>query len=80
MPAVFGSGLYQLLKSLGHENPVGWGQTALATVVAFVVGYAVIVGFLKLVSTRSYMIFVWYRIALGLALFALLGMGVIPAI
>lgn len=80
VPAVFGSGFYQLLKTIGEENPVGWGATFLATAIAFVVGYAVIVFFLKLISTRSFMPFVWYRIALGLLLYALLGAGVIPAI
>jgi undecaprenyl-diphosphatase len=80
VPAVFGSGFYQLLKTIGHENPVGWGATWLATAIAFVVGYMVIVVFLKLVSTRSYMPFVWYRIVLGLALLVLLATGQIPAI
>lgn len=39
----------------------------IATVISFVVGYAVIVWFLKLISTRSYMPFVVYRIALAIA-------------
>jgi undecaprenyl-diphosphatase len=56
---------------------VGAGQTLLATVIAFFVGYAVIVGFLRLVSTRSYMPFVYYRVALGLVVFALLGAGLL---
>lgn len=80
VPAVFGSGFYQLFKSIGEDNPVGWGATWLATAIAFVVGYAVIVFFLKLVSTRSYMPFVWYRIALGLLILVLLATGQIPAI
>ncbi|AJY47615.1 undecaprenyl-diphosphate phosphatase [Martelella endophytica] len=79
VPAVFGSGFYQLVKSIGEDNPVGWGPTALATLIAFFVGYAVIVFFLRLVSTRSYMPFVYYRVALGALLFVLLGMGVINA-
>jgi undecaprenyl-diphosphatase len=36
--------------------------------------------FLKLVSTRSYMPFVYYRIALGLLVFGLLGAGVLSAL
>lgn len=79
VPAVFGSGFYQLFKSIGQENPVGWGPTALATAISFFVGYAVIVFFLKLVSTKSYMPFVWYRLVLGVVLLALLGTGVISA-
>ena len=50
-----------------------------ATVIAFVVGYAVIAWLMKFITTNSYMPFVWYRIALGLGLFALLGTGVISA-
>ena len=49
-------------------------------VVAFVVGYGVIVWFLKLVSTRGYMPFVVYRIALGVAVFGLLAAGVLSPI
>jgi undecaprenyl-diphosphatase len=47
--------------------------------VAFVVGYGVIVVFLKLVSSKGYMPFVYYRLALGALVFALLGMGVLQA-
>ena len=82
IPAVFGSGLYQLYKTVSHDGiagPYGLGETALATVIAFVVGYVIIGWFLKFVSTRSYRLFVWYRILLGLALYVLLGFGVISA-
>lgn len=77
VPAVLLSGFYQLYKTWGVESTVGAGQTLLASVIAFFVGYAVIVGFLKLVSTRSYMPFVYYRFVLGLMVFALLGAGVL---
>lgn len=77
IPAVFGSGFYQLLKSIGDVNPVGWGETFLATAIAFAVGYVVIVFFLKLVSTRSYMPFVWYRIVIGTGVLMLLATGVL---
>lgn len=77
IPAVLLSGFYQLYKTWGVDSTVGAGQTLLATVIAFFVGYAVIVGFLKLVSTRSYMPFVYYRVALGLVVFALLGAGLL---
>lgn len=77
IPAVLASGFYQLYRSWEHGSPIAAGPTALATVVAFVVGYGVIVWFLKLVSTRSYMPFVIYRVALGLLVLALLGAGVL---
>ena len=79
IPAVMGSGFYQLFRSWQHGSPVAPGPTALATLIAFGVGYGVIVVFLKLVSTRGYMPFVYYRIALGVLVFVLLGAGVLSA-
>ncbi len=80
IPAVLASGLYQLLKTWGQFGPYGPGPTLLATVISFVVGYASIVGFLKLVSTRGYMAFVAYRVLLGGALIYLLSQGYIAAL
>ena len=75
IPAVLASGLYQLLKTWGQFGPYGPGPTLMATIISFVVGYASIVGFLKLVSTRGYMAFVIYRVLLGGALIYLLSQG-----
>ena len=55
----------------------GWGATIAATVVAFVVGYIVIIGFLKFVSTYSYKAFAIYRIALAIIVAILLLCGVL---
>lgn len=77
IPAVLASGFYQLWRSWEHGSPVAAGPTALATLIAFVVGYGVIVLFLRLVSTRGYMPFVYYRIALGTVVLLLLSGGVI---
>ncbi len=77
IPAVFASGLYQLYRSAQFDSPVAPGPTALATVVAFGVGYGVIVLFLKIVSTRGYMPFVLYRLALGLIVLLLLRCGLL---
>ncbi|MHA7180157.1 undecaprenyl-diphosphate phosphatase [Arthrobacter sp. MDB2-24] len=79
IPAVFGSGVFQLAKSYDETGPYALPETALATLVAFVVGFAIIGWFLKYVTTRGYGLFVWYRILLGLALYLLLGFGVISA-
>jgi undecaprenyl-diphosphatase len=80
VPAVLASGFYQLGKSWGMPGPMGGGQTALATCIAFLVGYGVIVLFLRLVSTRGFAPFVVYRIFLGVAVFVLVGTGTIPAL
>jgi undecaprenyl-diphosphatase len=77
VPAVLASGFYQLWRSADVGSPVAPGPTVLATVVAFGVGYGVIVAFMKYVSTRSYLPFVAYRIALGLLVLALLSAGIL---
>lgn len=77
IPAVFGSGFYQLLTADTHPNAPGSVATALATVAAFGVGYLVIIAFLKIVSTYSYLPFVVYRIVIAILVVVLLGMGVL---
>ncbi|MGW1540823.1 undecaprenyl-diphosphate phosphatase [Streptomyces sp. NPDC002309] len=76
IPAVLASGLFELRHATegGH---VSWGPTALATLIAFAVGYAVIAWFMRFIETRSFMPFVLYRIALGLVIIALVTFGVI---
>ncbi|MFF4159739.1 undecaprenyl-diphosphate phosphatase [Streptomyces sp. NPDC001678] len=75
VPAVLASGLFEL-KDAG-DGHTAWGPTLFATLVAFVVGYAVIAWFMRFISSRSFMPFVIYRILLGLLLFALVGAGVL---
>jgi undecaprenyl-diphosphatase len=89
LPAVFGSGLFQLYKSIkdpcvaGATNctPEVFGplETAAATVVAFAVGLVVIAFFMGYISRRSFLPFVIYRIVLGVLLIVLLTTGVLAA-
>jgi undecaprenyl-diphosphatase len=79
MPAVFASGSYQLVKSAGQPGSYSPTETAVATAVAFCVALLIIRWFLRYVSARGYMLFVWYRLALGAALLVLLGTGVVTA-
>jgi undecaprenyl-diphosphatase len=82
LPAVFGSGLYQLqsaLSSSDSPNVFSLGETAVATGIAFVVGYLVIAWLLKFVSTKSFMPFIIYRVTLGTVILILLATGVISA-
>lgn len=71
IPAVLASGAYEL-KDAG-EGHVAWAPTIFATLIAFVVGYAVIAWFMKFITTKSFMPFVYYRIVLGIVLFVLIG-------
>lgn len=75
VPAVLASGFYELRDA--GEGHVAWGQTVFATLVAFVVGYAVIAWFMRFITTRSFMPFVYYRVALGILIFILVAAGVL---
>jgi len=78
IPAVFGSGLYELVHSFGEkQGAYGYAETAVATVVAFGVGFAVIAFLMKYISTHSFLPFVIYRVLLGGALIVLLLLGVL---
>jgi undecaprenyl-diphosphatase len=79
VPAVFGSGLYELATSMREPGSNAYGvlETAVATVVAFAVGYAVIAFLMRWISTRSFLPFVIYRLLLGTTLLVLLSAGVL---
>ena len=80
IPAVFGSGLYELKQALSDTqgtNVFSMTETLVATIIAFIIGYLVIAWLLKFVSTKSFMPFIIYRIALGALVLALLATGVI---
>ena len=78
IPAVFGSGLYELLHSFGEPpGHYGYAETAVATVVAFGVGLAVIAWLMSYISKKSFLPFVIYRLLLGGTLIVLLSTGVL---
>ncbi len=76
IPAVLASGLFEL-KDASESGHVFWGPTIFATIIAFLVGYAVIAWFMKYITTRSFIPFVYYRILLGLLIILLVSMGVL---
>lgn len=78
VPAVFGSGLYELYQSFEEPGgPYGGVETAIATVVAFGVGLAVIAFLMRYLKRGSFLPFVVYRVLLGAALLVLLSLGVL---
>jgi undecaprenyl-diphosphatase len=89
IPAVLGSGFYQVYKSISQPcvaaaancTPEVFGpvETLVATVIAFIVGLLVIAFFMNYISRRSFLPFVIYRIVLGIVLFVLLGTNVLAA-
>ena len=83
IPAVFGAGILEAVSAVkdvaaGDAGMFpGWGPTIAAAIAAFVVGYVVIIGFLKFVSTFSYKAFAIYRIGLAIVVALLLITGVL---
>ena len=89
IPAVLGSGFFQLYKTIKEPcvsaaanctpEVFTGAETAVATVVAFVVGLIVIAFFMSYITKRSFLPFVIYRLLLGGALVVLLLTGVLHA-
>jgi undecaprenyl-diphosphatase len=79
VPAVVLSGLLELSSIASGEEgqQVGAGALALATVLAFVSGYAAIAFLLRFLATHSTVVFVVYRVALGILVLALTASGAI---
>jgi undecaprenyl-diphosphatase len=78
IPAVVLSGLLEL-KDIGDDTHANAGAvpTAIATLLAFVVGYATIAFLLRFVARNSIAVFCSYRVALGALVLLLAGTGVI---
>lgn len=82
LPAVFGSGLYELKDAFSSDaapNVFTIPETLVATGVAFVIGYIVIAWLLKFVTTKSFRPFIIYRVTLGSLILILLATGIISA-
>jgi undecaprenyl-diphosphatase len=79
VPAVVLSGLYELKDVVNGtaEGAVGVGPTAVATVLAFVTGYASIAFLLRFLTTHTTGVFVAYRVVLGTVVLALAATGAI---
>ncbi len=76
LPAVFAAGLFNL-GDVTDESRFSTAQILGATVVAFVVGFAVIAWLLRYVSTHSFRGFVIYRLIVGTVLLVSLLTGII---
>lgn len=71
IPAVVASGIYELAKIHGTFD-LGLGNLLISTVVSGVVGYASIAWLLKFLMRHTTMVFIWYRLILGVLLITLL--------
>jgi undecaprenyl-diphosphatase len=77
IPALTAAGLYEA-KDV-KVSVTGLGQMSVGIVVAFLVAYATIAWLLRFVAHHPITTFVWYRVALGLVLFVVLGAGWLSA-
>jgi undecaprenyl-diphosphatase len=79
VPAVVLSGVFELGSILSGEEGehVSTGNLIIATVLAFVTGYAAIAWLLRYLTTHSMMVFVVYRVALGVLVLVLVSAGAI---
>ncbi len=76
VPAVVLSGLFQL-GDIGRGDGPSASATAIATVLAFVSGYASIAFLLRFLVANRLTVFVGYRIVLGIVVLALVAAGTI---
>ncbi|MEJ7798021.1 MAG: undecaprenyl-diphosphate phosphatase [Solirubrobacteraceae bacterium] len=79
IPAVVLSGLFEFRHVLdgSAEGSAGLGATAVATLLAFISGYASIAFLLRFLTTHTTGVFVAYRVVLGVLVLVLAGTGVI---
>ena len=81
LPAVFGSGFYELKQAMGDSTVSVYSMPEIlaATVTAFIIGYAVIAWLMKFIATKRFTPFVMYRVALGSVLLIGLATGQLSA-
>ncbi|NYD22958.1 undecaprenyl-diphosphate phosphatase [Kineococcus aurantiacus] len=81
IPALTAAGLYEGVSAGGDVSAtVGWGATALGTLVSLVVAYASIAWLLRFVAHHRISVFAGYRVGLGAVLLALLATGTLSAV
>jgi len=74
VPTLLAAGGYKLFKAWRHHELAGenWGLTLLATAVAAVMAFIAVKWLLRFVQSHTFVVFGWYRIALGLGILVLL--------
>ena len=69
VPTLLAAGTYKVLKALGTEGvSEDWWQLALASLVSAVTAFVSVKWLLRYIETHTFVVFGWYRIALGLIL------------
>ncbi len=77
IPAIAGAGIFELKDAMSQLGSEAWLPIAIGTTAAAVSGYASIAWLIRYLQKRSLAPFAWYRVALGILLFALCIAGVL---
>jgi undecaprenyl-diphosphatase len=80
IPALIAAGGFEAATSAKDiSSTVGWGATAIATVVSFAVAYASIAWLLRIVAKHPISVFIAYRVLVAVLVVGLLLAGIITA-
>ena len=80
MPALSAAAVLQAVSEYDNiSDGVGWGPTIAATMVSFLVAYAVVSWLLRYIASHTYRLFIIYRVILGLAVLALVASGAVSS-
>ena len=77
VPAILGSGLLEFYGSLEYIQVDGLITLAIATIASAISGYLTIAFLLSFLKKHSTMVFVYYRIVIGVTIFILIGFNII---
>lgn len=77
VPAVFASGVYELISLTSDPFEFGFINVLVAVLFSAISGYAAIAWLLRYLMKQTMMVFVWYRIALGMILLSLVLTGIL---
>jgi undecaprenyl-diphosphatase len=77
IPTMFAATAYELLKARHEAGSADWSGLALGFVISAVVAFIVVKWLLRYVQSHRFTVFAWYRIVLGVALLAMLHVGIV---
>jgi undecaprenyl-diphosphatase len=77
IPTLWAASGYEIYHELKHPggDPINWRMVILGTVVSAVVAFLIVKWILRWVQTHTFVVFGWYRIALGLFMVVLASRG-----
>jgi undecaprenyl-diphosphatase len=77
IPTMFAATAFELLKVRHETAGADWTGLALGFVVSAIVAFVVVKWLLRYVQSHRFTIFAWYRIVLGIALLAMIHLGIV---